>query len=313
MVFPLSDFFSDGLRAKLEDALAKPAELLQTQQLTGFNERIDKINFRCEQFSVIDGCITMTGHYAELEQAAEVRRLAEDLIPWRKGPFVLGDLLIDGEWRSDHKWNRLLPALPDLTGKTIADIGCNNGYYLYRIAAHQAARVVGFDPTLKYWLQYRLIAAHAPALPVDYLPLGWQALNAFREMFDVIFLMGVNYHEAEPTGALHACMHALKPGGLLVCESVVLPGEAQIEFFPPGRYAGIGGVFGIPTAAALAAQLILCGFHNVTIQHNVALTSAEQRATAFSPHKSFADYLTSEGTTIEGYPPPYRAALMAYK
>ena len=66
-----------------------------------------------------------------------------------------------------------------------------------------------------------LVAAHAPSLPIDFLPLGWQYLTAFPETFDTIFLMGVNYHEAEPLNLFHACLAALKPGGLLICESLV--------------------------------------------------------------------------------------------
>ena len=298
---------------KITAELARQYALLQKNQLDAIDERIQQIAFECESFAIQDESITFKGKYAFNEHIPFVEALARELIPWRKGPFRLAELAIDAEWRSDKKWDRLAPDLPGLAGQVVADVGCNNGYYLYRIAAAGAARVLGFDPTLKYWLQYRLLAAHAPqALPVEFLPLGWQLLTAFPQTFDTIFLMGINYHEAEPLNLFHACLNALKPGGLLVCESVVIPGENDLEIFPPGKYAGIGGVYSIPTANALVSQLALCGFQEVKVQHNVLLTAAEQRSTEFSPQKSLADALEENGCSKEGYPPPHRAAIFAF-
>ena len=44
---------------------------------------------------------------------------------------------IDGEWRSERKWRRLESHLPELHGKVVADIGCNNGYYMFRMTSCQ--------------------------------------------------------------------------------------------------------------------------------------------------------------------------------
>ena len=312
--FTVPELASPEWHEKITAELARQQVLLQKNQLNAIDERIQQIEFACEKFAIQDGSIAFSGHYANPQHVTLVDALARELIPWRKGPFRLGTLSLDAEWRSDKKWNRLAPALPDLTGQTVADVGCNNGYYLYRIAAGGAARVIGFDPTLKYWLQYRLLAAHAPPeLPIEFLPVGWQFLGAFPETFDTIFLMGINYHEAEPLNLFHACLAALKPGGLLVCESVVVPGDAEFEIFPAGKYAGIGGVYSIPTATSLASQLSLCGFTRVEIQHNVLLTATEQRSAEFSPQKSLADALRADGFSIEDYPPPHRAAILASK
>lgn len=318
---------------KITGELARQYTLLQKYKLDTIDGRIQQIAFECENFAIQAGSIAFKGHYSEAQHIPLVDSLARELIPWRKGPFTLGDLALDAEWRSDKKWDRLVPDLPDLTGQTIADVGCNNGYYLYRIASAGATQVIGFDPTLKYWLQYRLLAKHAPQnLPIEFLPLGWQFLAAFRETFDTIFLMGINYHEAEPLNLFHACLNALKPGGLLVCESVVVPGDDDLEILPAGKYAGIGGVYSIPTANALVSQLALCGFQNIRIQHNVLLTTAEQRRAEFSPQQSLADALSENGFSNEGqrqeairgnagsgasvrlrYPPPHRAAIFAFR
>ena len=39
----------------------------------------------------------------------------KDLIPWKKGPFDLFGIKVDGEWRSDFKWARIEKALGPLT------------------------------------------------------------------------------------------------------------------------------------------------------------------------------------------------------
>ena len=58
----------------------------------------------------------------------EIKEIAVALKPWRKGPFNLNELFIDSEWRSFIKFNILKPYL-NLKGKSVADVGCNNGYY----------------------------------------------------------------------------------------------------------------------------------------------------------------------------------------
>ena len=198
----------------------------------------------------------------------------------------------------------------ELQGKTVADVGCNNGYYLYRIAEAGAENILGLDPTLKYWLQYRLIAAHTGSV-ADFLPLGWQALWQMPATFDTIFLMGVNYHDPDPLEMFHACRHALHEGGTLICESVVVQTDADLEIFPEGRYAGIGGVYAIPSPLALKRQLQFVGFQNVTLLYSDPLLPSEQRRSGFSPQASLADHLREGDTwSKEGYPPPYRAALL---
>lgn len=312
MAFTIPDLVPPSERATLATELERQSALLKSTRLDLIADQISQISFTGEEIFVTDGCIHFPGKYSDDKSDRLVRRLAQDLIPWRKGPFMVGDLLIDAEWRSDKKWNRLEGALPNLTGQVIADVGCNNGYYLYRTADAGASRVIGFDPTLKYWLQFRLVEAHTHKLPVEFLPLGWQYLNAFPKTFDTIFLMGVNYHEAEPLNLFHACRAALKPGGLLICESVVVQDEADLEIYPAGKYFGIGGVYAIPTTVALKRQLASVGFQNVTIQHTELMTAAEQRSTEYSPQKSLADFVTADGFSTEGYPPLHRSALFAH-
>ena len=65
-------------------------------------------------------------------QREETLQTALNLRSWRKGPFKIDDILIDSEWRSFVKFNLLAPHM-DLADKVVGDIGCNNGYYLFRM------------------------------------------------------------------------------------------------------------------------------------------------------------------------------------
>lgn len=292
----------------LAHELVRQQEKLTTTGLAELLDRIEALagfaKMPAPGFSIQDGAVCST----QLLEGAE--QVARDLIPWRKGPFQLGGLKIDAEWRSDIKWNRLKSHLPDMTGKSVADVGCNNGYYLYRIAEAGAKNILGLDPTLKYYLQYRLIEAHTGRI-ADFLPLGWQALWQMPATFDTIFLMGVNYHDPNPLEMFHACRHALRDGGALLCESVVIECDADLEIFPEGKYAGIGGVYVIPSPRALRRQLAFVGFQNVTLLYSCPLLATEQRRSEFSPQASLADHLREgDAWSKEGYPPPYRAALL---
>lgn len=57
----------------------------------------------------------------------------KQLMPWRKGPYHLFGIHIDCEWRSDFKWDRVLPHLSPLQGRTILDVGCGSGYHMWRM------------------------------------------------------------------------------------------------------------------------------------------------------------------------------------
>jgi tRNA (mo5U34)-methyltransferase len=36
----------------------------------------------------------------------------------------------------------------------VADVGCANGYFMYRMLEHNPKMVVGIDPNLKAWLEF---------------------------------------------------------------------------------------------------------------------------------------------------------------
>ena len=78
------------------------------------------------------------------------------LKPWRKGPYNVGGIHIDSEWRSDLKWERVKNNLSDLNDRDVLDIGCGNGYHCWRQIGAGARSVLGIDPMLHYVMQFNI-------------------------------------------------------------------------------------------------------------------------------------------------------------
>jgi tRNA (mo5U34)-methyltransferase len=121
-----------------------------------------------------------------------------NLHPWRKGPFEIFGIKIDTEWRSDWKWQRLENHIKPLTGKTVLDVGCGNGYHCFRMLGAGAKAVVGIDPTLLFVTQFQLLNKYIQTDMTSVLPLGIDDLPIDAECFDTTFSMGVLYHRKDP-------------------------------------------------------------------------------------------------------------------
>ncbi|GAM62347.1 tRNA (5-methoxyuridine) 34 synthase [Vibrio ishigakensis] len=81
----------------------------------------------------------------------KLENLLRTFHPWRKGPYNLHDIHIDTEWRSDWKWDRLLPHISPLKNRSILDVGCGNGYHMWRMLGEGARLCVGIDHRICSW------------------------------------------------------------------------------------------------------------------------------------------------------------------
>ena len=248
-------------------------------------------------------------------QIKRIDTLLRNLMPWRKGPFSLYGVDIDTEWRSDWKWERVLPHLSDLTGRTILDVGCGSGYHLWRMVGAGAQLAVGIDPTQLFLCQFEAVRkllggdqrAHLLPLGIEQLP----ALNAF----DTVFSMGVLYHRRSPLEHLWQLKDQLVSEGELVLETLVVEGDERTVLIPGDRYAQMRNVYFIPSALALKNWLEKCGFVDVRIVDVCQTTTEEQRRTDWMITESLAEFLdpNDPDKTVEGYPAPLRAVLIAKK
>lgn len=243
-----------------------------------------------------------------------LRRTLLELHPWRKGPFHIGDLHIDTEWRSDWKWARLRPHLPDLSGLRVLDVGCGNGYYGWRLLGQGAAEVIGVDPTLLFVMQHaaisHLMGADLAARNLV-LPLTLEDAPAGTGEFDVVMSMGVLYHRRDQREHLESLLAHLKPDGLLVLETLVTPDD--VDLIPGGRYARMRNVWCINGVSGLIERINELGFGDARCVDVTVTTTQEQRSTDWMRFESLEQCLDAgdETRTIEGHPAPRRAIVLA--
>ncbi|WP_312597734.1 tRNA 5-methoxyuridine(34)/uridine 5-oxyacetic acid(34) synthase CmoB [Stutzerimonas nitrititolerans] len=236
------------------------------------------------------------------------------LSPWRKGPFEVFGVHVDTEWRSDWKWDRVSPHL-DLAGKRILDVGCGNGYYMWRMLGAGADSVVGIDPNWLFFCQFHAMKRYLDELPAWHLPMALEELPAKLEGFDTVFSMGVLYHRRSPVDHLLDLKDCLVRGGELVLETLVVEGDEHTALVPEDRYAQMRNVWFLPSVAALECWLRRAGFVDVRCV-DVSITSIqEQRSTDWMRYQSLPEFLDPQdhSKTIEGLPAPMRAVLIARK
>ncbi len=243
----------------------------------------------------------------------ELTRKLQGLHPWRKGPFELHGIHIDSEWRSDWKWRRLAPHIQPLHGRLVLDVGCGNGYHLWRMAGAGARHVIGIDPSELYLYQFAAIRHFIGAAPVHLLPLGIEDLPARLGGFDTVFSMGVLYHRRSPIDHLRQLAGLLRPGGELVLETLVVDGDETRVLVPEGRYARMRNVWFLPSCGLLERWCRRIGLRQPRVVDITATTCDEQRATAWMRFESLAQCLDpgDPERTVEGYPAPKRAILIA--
>lgn len=245
-------------------------------------------------------------------QAQQIRHLLQQLKPWRKGPFKLFGIDIDTEWRSDWKWNRVLPHIAPLQQRYVLDVGCGSGYHLWRMRGEGAEFVVGIDPSQLFYAQFQAIKHFHADPAVNLLPVGIDDMPALKQ-FDTVFSMGVLYHRRSPLDFLQQLKNQLRPGGELVLETLVVEGDVNTVLVPGERYAKMRNVWFIPSTDALTHWLQRLGFSNIRVVDLNRTTIEEQRRTDWMENESLIDFLhpTDHSRTIEGYPAPLRAVIIA--
>ncbi|MBK8906073.1 MAG: tRNA 5-methoxyuridine(34)/uridine 5-oxyacetic acid(34) synthase CmoB [Anaerolineaceae bacterium] len=263
-----------------------------------------------------DGVIV--GRQDELppEQLAGLASQLKQLHPWRKGPFHLFGLHINTEWRSDWKWDRVKEGIAPLNGRLVLDVGCGNGYYGWRMVGRGARLVIGLDPFLLYVAQYQAIRHFVGETVPNYvLPLGVEALPDGLAAFDTVFSMGVLYHRRDPLAHLQTLLDCLRPGGELVLETLIVDGAEGDVLVPQDRYAQMRNVYAIPSVATLLGWLRQSGFAQATVLDVTPTTTQEQRSTEWMTFQSLSDFLdkTDASRTVEGYPAPVRAVVVAQR
>ena len=255
------------------------------------------------------------GQLDETQKAAAMKAL-KALHPWRKGPYEFFGVHIDTEWRSDWKWGRIIEAIGnkgDLSGQRILDVGCGNGYHLWRMRAAGADAVIGVDPMPLFYKQFSVFAQH---MQDPRVALGLCTLEQWpthMKDFDTVFSMGVFYHRRSAFEHIYQLRSLIRSGGQLVLETLVIDGGEQDVLLPADRYAKMRNVWLIPSIAFMLRGLERCGLKQVRCVDATLTTCDEQRKTAWMEWESLSDFLDPKdpSKTIEGHPAPKRACFIA--
>lgn len=248
-----------------------------------------------------------------VRQRAGIEQLLRNLMPWRKGPYSLYGTRINTEWRSDWKWERVKPHIAPLNDRLVLDVGCGSGYHMWRMVGAGARFVVGIDPMQLFLCQFEAVRKLlGDDQRAHLLPLGIEQLPALQA-FDTVFSMGVLYHRRSPLDHLYQLKDQLVSGGELVLETLVTEGNDHEVLVPGERYAQMRNVYFIPSARALKRWLEKCGFTDVRIVDHALTLTSEQRKTDWMTSDSLTEFLdpNDHSKTIEGYPAPLRAVLVA--
>lgn len=117
-----------------------------------------------------------------------------------------------GASQSELKFSKLaINRMGGLEGKTVLDIGCNEGYFCSRALELGAIRVVGVDRSAK------VIRSAIERVPdAEFRQGTWWDLP--DESFDVIFFLSALHYEERPKALFSYLKRHLNPGGVIILE-----------------------------------------------------------------------------------------------
>ena len=311
----LVNFFDDFLLKKI----SKKCLEINNQAYQVNNGNIPKWS---QAIATIDalpkGQVVLKQPYISIHQddidSKSLKEALQKLRPWRKGPFMINDLMLESEWNGNMKWQRITKHIKPLKNKRVLDVGAGNGYFTLRMAMEGANRALGIEPFLLFNYQFRAIKSMiASPLNALLLPIKLEEMPK-APLFDTVFSMGVLYHQRDHMEHLHQLQEMMAPDAELVIETLVVEGSEDDILVPRDRYAKMRNVYSIPSIKTLKSWLNDANFNNIRVVDVNKTTTAEQHKTPWIGENgaSLEDFLDplDDSLTIEGYPAPKRAIVV---
>ncbi len=173
----------------------------------------------------------MAGDNSHQVNTEELAARLRDAGPWFHNLRIRGIETAPDHFLGDYpavKWASLGTALPsDLSGKSVLDIGCNAGFYSIELKRRNAARVLGID-TEPLYLQQAELAREQLGLDIEYRQCSAYDVPLLAEQFDIVLFMGLFYHLRYPLYALDRVVERIRPGGLLVFQTLFRPHTKRV-------------------------------------------------------------------------------------
>ncbi len=308
-------FFDDFLLSKISKQcleISKQAYQVNNGNIPKWSQAIDAID------ALPKGKVALKKPYISINQdridSKSLIEALQKLMPWRKGPFMINDLVLESEWDGDMKWKRIKKYIKPLKNKRVLDVGAGNGYFTLRMAMEGAERALGIEPFLLFNYQFRAIKSMIESpLNALLLPAKLEDMPKIA-IFDTVFSMGVLYHQRDHMTHLSQLREMMAPNAELVIETLIVDNPEDYILTPKDRYAQMRNVYSIPSIKTLKSWLDDANFKNIKVVDVSKTTTEEQRKTPWIGKNaaSLEDFLDplDESLTIEGYPAPTRAIVI---
>ena len=148
--------------------------------------------------------------------------IMESIAWWHRIP--IGDQLTPGHNHDSNTTLELMDLPKDLTGKTVLDVGCWDGFYSFECEKRNAKKVVASDRFV--WDEHNITDAGFD-FAHKHLKSKVQKLHSYvedlpaknLEKFDIVLMLGVLYHAKNPIQYIEIAKELSK--GIVVFETVV--------------------------------------------------------------------------------------------
>ena len=159
-------------------------------------------------------------------------------------------------WTGRHRWLRTMHNLvrprlkyfdrivKDWRGKSVLDLGCGGGF-MAEALTRKGARVIGIDPSAPA-IEAARKHAEATRLSIDYRAASGEHLPVPDGSLDCVVVVDVLVHVADPAIVLDEVHRVLKPGGLVLFDTLnrtvlaafafVFLGEVVLRIGPRGTH-----------------------------------------------------------------------------
>ena len=305
-------FFSDSELQKFKEECLRKSLMafnIKNGNVTKWTDALNKLN------ATKKGELGLNDPYISIKNigssSENIETNLKQLLPWRKGPFILNDLRLESEWVGDLKWQRIKNKIKPLKNKRVLDVGAGNGYFTIRMALEGARKALGVEPFLLFNYQFAAIDTLTKSNSNSMLiPLRLEELPNMP-IFESVFSMGVLYHQRDHLEHLSKLKKMMAPNSELILETLIVDGQKNYALVPEGRYANMRNVHCLPSTETLKSWLSDVGFKSINLIDVSVTTPQEQRKTPWIGDNpaSLEDFLdpSNPSLTIEGYPAPKRA------
>jgi tRNA (mo5U34)-methyltransferase len=296
----------------LDEIREERQKWFEWKNIKPIKEKLDVLKVDSQIDFDIDDVLKIDIQNLDTSKKDEIYDLAKSLMPWRKGPFSIDDIFIDTEWQSFIKYN-LIKKHFNLKNKTVADIGCNNGYYMFRMLEQNPKKIVGFDPSPLFKLQFDFINHFVKSDKIDFELLGIEHCEFYEQKFDTIFCLGVLYHRSDPVSSLKSLKKSLNSSGELILDTFMIDGDDEVALSPNKKYSKIPNIYFVPTIPCLKNWCLRAGFSQFEVLEISKTDINEQRKTDWIMGESLGEFLDKDDDTktVEGYPAPKRVYIKA--